>query len=570
MSSSERDADAVGHLWLSRLVGLPWETLARTGALLLLGVAALLALAGGESPPLEIRELTTLALTGFAVVAALLALWRRAAPPRVTLFDGAIVLALVLGLAIALRSPIRAVSVFAWQWQLSLATAYLGARLIGPLFARTALMLWGAMLVGIVALRWSEEVRIDGAILIEWALALGVIGLVWRAPTVFRRRVPFALLAGGCAAVHLLLISEGAVAEFFQHRAAAWDLARAVFWHEPLWGWGGGTWPWAVASLAEPPATTLAAPVSALEWILSAGGAMGFVAVLVIAVGIWRMTRVTDEPTRTQALRIACGALAFAWGLMGLWAMTPARPVNLIILALLIGAAQAMPRGEVSESKPRRLGVLRFVALGVVAALLVITALGPVRGWWTRSAASAEVACGRASVAARVMPWDARWPALEARMVGLWIQHDPAADDLLLRVRRELAYEHARTLHPAEVEFTTIPAEELMLQGQTDEAEALLREGLRRIPNDASLRWALATLLEQRGDLAEAFETLRTLDRLQPSGAGKVTLARLAWARGESATAQRFAREAIQLDNRSPALMALLAEMERWGVAVSQ
>jgi hypothetical protein len=562
--------------------GDPLPALWRGAALLTLGVAALLALVGGDSPPPGHRELTTLALTLFTLIALLSTLRRRSVVSEITFLDGLVIIALLTAAVAALHAPIRSAAFTALMWQASLVGLYLGARLIGPFIAEPALALWALALAGLWVIHHFAPSHLDGTALLEWTLALGLLAACWgrqawarRISTLKMRNIRRAILSGLillAAAIHLLHVSGGDLGELLHQRSLSWRVARMIAWHYPLWGWGGGTWEWAVGSLPQPTSAGGAPVITAGMWLFAAGGAAGLLVAAVLGVALFATLmaqRRETIPSRMSTALMAVGAIGIAWLLMGLWSLAPLRPANLIVFVFLTGTSLSGDLLEVTEKAPLarphpwlRLAVW-WASLSVGVALLVTLSLSLWLSWWTR-ATSAPLAFRRAHVAGLLMPWETRWPELEAKMAGLWIVQDPTADVDRLRRLRAAAFTRARRLNPYQSDYYAVPAEELLLRGESEQAEALLRQGLVHCPLDAEMRWDLAGLLEERGELEGAYEALRQLDRIHPTGPSKVSLARLAWALGNRDLARRFAREALQLDNRSPALMALVQEMESW------
>lgn len=561
-------------------------------ALLALGVAGLLALVGGDLPASDIRQLTAIACVAFTLVALLATFRRCSALVEVCFFDSCVAVAFFVSAFAAFRSPIRGEAMQAVLWQACLVGVYMGGRLIGPCLIRPAMLLWIVATVGLWALRLlaaqgnvperflvAPEV-IPRAVLLESALAIFIIAVCWvrklwakRQPDAMTRSMRRVFHWGAVAvavAAHFMLISGGNRGALWEKVSASWHLARALFWQFPVWGWGGGTLEYALRSLPDPSLTEQTSLVLAPVMILTAGGLAGLFAVIILAGGVWinlmAVKRGRRVARRGTPLLVAV-SLVVMWGVMGLWSAAPVRPFNLILLAFITGAGFSMdlvvPVGR--EPMPTPTGSLRLfiwsaaIGVGVFhAALLVLT---PALTWWITRAPTPDLASQRAETAGKVIPWDARWPAMEAHTVGLWIISDLAGGNEELKRKREQAYLRARVLNPYEPEFTTIPAEEMMLRGQDDRAETLLREALERTPLDASVIWDLTLLLQDRGEIRGALETLEPLDRLHPTGPSKVTLARLWWDFGERVQAERCVREALQIGNRSPVLQALMTEM---------
>lgn len=553
-------------------------------ALLVLGVGALVAITGGDAPSAFSRDVASLAMALFGLVALGATLNRSSAISELSLLDGLVFLALLTSAVATLHAPIRSEPARSLLWQASLAGLYGGARLIGPFLMRPALLLWAVGLGGLWILHAVEPGHLSIALMTEWTIALLLLGacaarqawarristLGWRN---VRRAILAALIVLG-ALVHFHIVSGGEYGQLLHQRAVGWRAARILIWQHPLWGWGGGTWSSAMASLAEPPTIGEPLTLTAGMWVLTAGGAAGALAVAVLVVGLFATlmgARRAAIPSRMNTPLMAVGAIGLAWGLMGLWSLAPVRPANLILFTFFTGTALSSDLLEVTAeapiAEPRRWLRLAVwsVAMGVGVTVFTLVGLGLFFSWWTQAAPSAEAAMRRAHVASLLMPWEHRWPALEAEMAGLTLVHHPdAPEGAQLRSRRELAHARARRLHPWLGDLYVVPAEEMLLRGQTERAEALLREGLAHLPLDAAMRWDLALILERRGDVQGAYETLRPLDRVHPTGETKAALARLCWALGNRDLAQRFAREALQLDHMPGALLALAAEMGLW------
>ncbi len=551
--------------------------------LLLMGLAVLAALAGGDEPASSSRELTALACALLTLV-SLLAVWRRrSAASEPVILDGLILLALPLAVFAQARSPLPSHAWSSALWLISLAGVYLAARLIGPHVFRPALALWAVLTAGLSAVRtlWPETFAIDRVVLLEWALAFALFLACWGRQTWARRiqttglfwlrRTLLSLLILAAAGVQLLHNSGGDLLTHAHRRALGLRTGADLFWQQPLWGWGGGSWQWAVASLPEPPGVGEAIAAGAPGWVAVAGGFAGVVAFLTVGFGLLvtlAFARRPDKPARMGTPLMAAASIAIAWGLMGLWSPGPLRPANLILFTLFFGTALSLDLGDIPwrsplepPSRPWRrllLGAAVAVALLLTAALVAT----PLTARWIRRAPTALDAADRAARAAAAMPWRIEWPLLEAQFAGAAALG--ASGDAVARLleRRMEAFARARALNPYDATLTLTPAQELAGRGFTEQAETLLREGLSRTPLSSDLAVILATLLEQRGEVGEAFNVLRPIDRLRPEASTKLTLARLSWHLGARDQAERYALEALQLGNRSGALTALLREMD--------
>ncbi|MBN1476710.1 hypothetical protein JXA47_08155 [Candidatus Sumerlaeota bacterium] len=559
-------------------------------ALLLLGVAVLVAYVGGDQPPLFNREMAGLACTGLALVSILATLRRPSAVATLSLFDGLLLVALSTAAVAAFHSPLRPPAITALLWQASLVGVFLAGRLIGPAISGPALALWSTATAGLGAL-WAVRdtaalpaqcravaAHLDSLTLLEWALALGLIAACWlrqawarRQPARslrYLRRALLFLLTLSAAGLHLMAMAGSDLEGFLSRRAAGWSVGRALFWEWPLWGWGGGTWQWSLQSLQSPPVIDEPIAQTTAVWVLTAGGISALVICTVLITGLLGTlagARRPDKPSRVGTPLMSVGAIALAWGLMGLWSLTPVRPCNLIITAFLLGTSLSIDLREItSESRgPSVLrGVLWACALLTGMLLLIALALSPALSWWVRAASDETSALARIRAAEHLNPWNDLWPRREAQILGLQIWRDPTSDGEGRWHRFLAAHTRARRLNPCETESWVSPANAVLkLRGDAEQAESLYRQGLDHIPLDREMRLALASLLEQRGDHAGAFNTLRPLDRIHPTSQSKVVLAMLAWRLGDRDLAERFALEAIQLGNRSGALRALLLEM---------
>jgi hypothetical protein len=371
-------------------------------------------------------------------------------------------------------------------------------------------------------------------------------------------------LALAFAGIHLALSTGGDLDSFLHRRALGWNTARGIFWQFPMWGWGGGAWPWAVQSLPDPP--TLYEPIVAgtPERLLVAGGVMGFLVVLILVAGMMlaRPTtrRRSPHEEKLPPLITVAGVL-LTWTLTGLWSQAPLRPANLIVLAWATGTALSLRLRLGEGERPIDHRAAKTVGLTFAGVTLFTLLLPILLGAWISRANSAESALGRVTFAQRVMPWDDRWPRRAADIAGLALMSDPGPESVRLANARQRALDRALWLFPWDAQLHLVASRALLAHGAPHEAEAVLRDGLDRVPLDDGLRLILAAQLESQGEIREAYLTLQPLGRLRPTGLTKETMARLAWRLGERRQAERHAREAIQMGHRSPALANLLEQM---------
>jgi hypothetical protein len=577
-------------LWLSEQ-----PTLWRGLALLLLGAGVLIAFIGGDLPSDSSRALAALALSAFFFVALIATLRRRSLIGGVIPFDLLVLFAFALSAIGSTQAMIPTAAAHALQWQASLVALYFGARLIGPALVQPALALWVVATIAFTLARFAAKVSnpegtaalalraLSPLTLVEWALALVLLAAVWtrvrwslaRPSELERklRRALHALVIGAALATHLFATARGDLSTLWHRARFGWDVARAVYWQSPLWGWGSGAWSAAFASLDQPPALDQPFAASAPAAVAAAGGALGILVMLILIVAFvfaLATVRSRHEMRQISPPLLALVSVAILWGIAGLWSIAPVRPCNIALLAFLAGACLSshlhamhaeethpvLPRGE---SRP----LLWSAVMGVTLILAISLVLPGLLVRWIARADSDRAAMERARIAGAWLPWEVRFPMLEARRAALILWRggeDAIPRELIGRI--DQACRIARDLDPYLQEAYTLPATALWEHGaDRTAARALYEEGLVRLPRDKQMTLFLAEVQSQEGDVAGALHRLRAYDALEPTPVIKVTLARLAWSLGDRAAAEQFAREALQLDNRSPALITLLQDM---------
>jgi Flp pilus assembly protein TadD len=124
---------------------------------------------------------------------------------------------------------------------------------------------------------------------------------------------------------------------------------------------------------------------------------------------------------------------------------------------------------------------------------------------------------------------------------------------------REL-YTRTLKMDPFLAPASSALASHLSASGDSEAAAAVLREGLRRSPNDGSLHYALGLLLAESGKMAEAARELGTASRLLPADARAAYNHGLALQQlGKPRDAEAALRKAYSLDAGDPAYAYALA-----------